>query len=1570
MSSHLWKAYYEDDVDTFRQLLETSAGFHGRPQQARGGSATYGSSLGNTSVFGTSPTLTAKARKNGGFGGIGATITRGDVNWRDAHGLTLLHHAASSVTENGFGFAAALIDHPHIDLYVQDQENGWTALHRAFYFGNIAVARQIMERDAGDAVGTTTGHVKQTSGLVKVKDREGYGPLDLYAATIKDRTLRPERQGRSSADTGDSDDEGEDGILDMARGLYNLPAVDIHGDEVFTFGSNKNVSLGFGDEDDRQFPERITLRRPEHLLRRFYAESISQKESYWAAHDPASREQPIDPLTKDVAEIPWAVQTKPMIVRDVQMAKLHSAVLTTDPESNLYMCGHGQGCRLGTGDERTRFAFVCIEGGALAGKKITSVALGLNHTVALSDQGEIYSWGSNGYGQLGFALPKTPSSDEEPVCPSPRQIFGPLKREMIHGIAASRIHSVAHTSSSLYTFGKNEGQLGMVDSDARSLEMQTTPRKVAASLFGSPIATVTAIDKATVCLLESREVWVFANYGRTKVQFPLEGFSNYFLRKSFLVTSYDNAPNQITKITGSGDSICALSSRGEVFTMPINQNYENQASASTTNPRKIKNAITTPQRIWDLKKNNMAARDVGVDADGSIILTTEEGSVWKRSRRAKIKDASASGTGEYKAKDYKFSRISGLTRVLAVRASGYGAYAAVRRDCDVTKTQIVVDPLSLWKDLFPLLSLTHLRNGSYAEADEMRPRFWQNHRKVDEIKELKKVLMQAKDIEAELSELADSCFSDSTQRYDAVLATTTSDIVIPVHRFVLTGRSRVLRRGFRDLCELTTFTISDLCVTEFDSNGRTVIKFQGLDILTIVDLALYLYTDEMIEYWHLTRNASSMAFRYRQIRTELMKVAAKLELTKLESAVRQMVPATPCLGMDFELAVADPAYFYDGDVIVQLEDEEVRLHSALACARCPFFESLFVGRAGGRWLADRQNEKAVHVDLTETTAKTFQLVLRYLYCDSGAEIFDDIVSTDLDEFLDNVMDVLAAANELMLDRLSQICQSVIGRYVDVRNVCSLLNAVSPSAVHEFKDACLEYLCLSLESLLQGHHLNELEEDLLHELDEVVRENQLACMPFAKSGRADRLLHERYPDLAAVIERNRQTKIDAVTLRSRHQDVDNFAPGSLGDETAMSPALQKARRRPSANTPRSDGKPNLKSKASSKDMMFSMDEEYDSGVYGIMSSPSIRPAQSPKIGGPSLSSTPQEEWYDSRGRPLASPKLGPQQSLTPGVGTPKTSKSPQIDERTPDSSGRPWGIKPLPGAKTDLKEMLSQAAKPKTSSLSQGLASSQASSTKPSDSFGLPAPKLSQKERKKMMQTQQASSSSLQTPSPSSELLRPNSGKAPSPWQTVSATKVPALKDALEDETAKPPPNTRTTSTPHLTMRQTIANHKAPPKQQQQPIISPSGQKPMPQRTTSGSKSTQNPSPPSQRSTSLPQAQSSNSKPIPQSIRHTLQAEPNLQLSMQDILAMQQMEKDVIKEAVAPRDLQDIQAEQEFQEWWDKEAARMQEAENSRSGNAPKGPKKRGRGGGKGARGGKKVEAGGREKGEGEGTRRV
>ena len=181
---------------------------------------------------------------------------------------------------------------------------------------------------------------------------------------------------------------------------------------------------------------------------------------------------------------------------------------------------------------------------------------------------------------------------------------------------------------------------------------------------------------------------------------------------------------------------------------------------------------------------------------------------------------------------------------------------------------------------------------------------------------------------------------------------------------------------------------------------------------------------------NFTRQSPKMAFRYRQIRSELMKTASLLKMSPLESAVRLMREPERQLDRDMGLAIRDAAFFEDGDCIVDLDGSEVGAHSALLCQRCPFFEGLFNGRAAGQWLAGRRQDdlSTVRIDLKHIDPETFRLVLRYLYADIGSELFDDVVSRDIDEFSELVMDVMAVANELMLDRLSQICQKVIGRF--------------------------------------------------------------------------------------------------------------------------------------------------------------------------------------------------------------------------------------------------------------------------------------------------------------------------------------------------------------------------------------------------------------------------------------------------------------------------------------------------------------------------------------------------------------
>lgn len=1082
MSSKLWQCFLEDDVESFKRFL---AGATYSNSRGTGGGGLNPSStalkVGSPGAsLASSPGPALRGRRN--LGTLSSSplhdkqhhhtppnpnsaiiLTRADVNAKDRYGRTLLHLAASSQRDSAYDFAAALLEIPFIDIYSQDSESGWTALHRALYAGNAAISHALMARDISDSLNFNKfgGPHHPSGGLITIKDKEGNSPFDVFGATILPRDINQDSHGLDTESDDDTASNSSSVPLDADQYTAKTsvkPQVSLDGDEVFTFGSNKNLNLGLGDEGDRQFPERVLLKRPTHLLHRFNRErQVARVARNGLDGENGKRDDEFENNDNNTTELPIMIKSRPIVYQDIFMSKLHTGIITNDPESNLFMCGFGPGGRLGTGDEATRFNFVCIESGGLAGKRVVALALGQDHSIAISEQGEVFTWGSNKYGQLGYSLPKTSRKDDVPIQTTPRQIFNPFKKDVIVGAAASSIHSVVFTHTGLYTFGKNEGQLGLIDADARSLESLTVPRKVGASLFSSPIAMVSAIDRATTCLLENHEVWVFTHYGYSKLMFPLDGTSS-FIRDSFLSTRYGSVTNHISKITTGGNTISALSSFGEVYSVDVTQRADTSSTAaSTTNPAKIRNSLPQPARVWSVKKPHMAARDVDVGQDGSIIICTESGSAWRKEKRAKLKDNAAAQkkAGEQRIiKDYKFVRIPGLSRVVAVRSNAFGAYAVVQRGCDVAKEQIVVDDPTIWRDLLPLLAFRE----PFAWRDEgTLVRDYQDgtlclnrHEGFHSLSHL--------DIESKvrnLSEEKHGLYGERSGSGSIVwLSNTTSDVRIPVHEFVISGRSSVLRYGLSEFRKSYYFSLPDLLSIEYDKNGDIQIHFTDIDFLSVFNLALYIYTDQIYDVWNLVRRNPKSATYYRQIRTEVIKISTQLDLRGLEKAARMMVSPVRSLHLDMERAFQDPTFFESSDVVIELDNTEVEAHSQVLYQRCPFFEGLFHGRAAGRWLSSRRElaseSNVIHVDLKHIDPNVFGFVLRHMYADTDDdELFEDVRADNLDDFVDLVIDVMAVANELMIDRLALICQKLLGKFGmfythQERLLCPFIN-VNPSS---------------------------------------------------------------------------------------------------------------------------------------------------------------------------------------------------------------------------------------------------------------------------------------------------------------------------------------------------------------------------------------------------------------------------------------------------------------------------------------------------------------------------------------------
>jgi hypothetical protein len=471
-------------------------------------------------------------------------------------------------------------------------------------------------------------------------------------------------------------------------------------------------------------------------------------------------------------------------------------------------------------------------------------------------------------------------------------------------------------------------------------------------------------------------------------------------------------------------------------------------------------------------------------------------------------------------------------------------------------------------------------------------------------------------------------------------------------------------------------------------------------------------------------------------------------------------------------------------------------------------------------------------------------------------------------------------------------------------------------------------------------LDELDEDLLLELNQVAHENQLAYLPFARSGRAEALLFDRYPELAERIERGKRAKVDAIMLSNKYAEGDSlstsFRAQSL-EEVAASPLRQRNKRRASKETKSPALTPALKGKASTQDLMFEMSEGDDDDEDNVTKK--IKP---PRFTEQSRDEQVVETPVGSLETPWANIRRPSQLSphtFAKGDDIPLKSVSPlpppAIKETRP--SGQPWGATSLAGAKLDLKDIMAQDSSATPSNLSLGLSRGE------SERIAKAAhAKLSQKERKRLAQAQQ-----LGTPLEKPQPVPPTV----SPWQATAHRKssTPVVAPAAQPSPKPSSQPSRASSTPQLTMRQTVSNKGSASKQKDKRTASQSAQ------GASGTAS------PSTRPAANDRGMSVSTDPIPtpRSVRHIPLPQhsltsPSQHLSMMEILSLQEAEKTSIREAAAKRSLQEIQQEQEFQQWWDQESRRLieEEEQTKRLVNQHARAAARERGKGRGGKGGK------------------
>lgn len=171
--------------------------------------------------------------------------------------------------------------------------------------------------------------------------------------------------------------------------------------DVFSFGRNQNGQLGSGCQLDSMIPQKIT--------------SLAGQK-----------------------------------VTHVGCGAEHTVCSTA--EGKVYAWGWGRYGNLGLGDCKDRDTPELVQG-ALAGVNIKTVACGWRHSCAVSEKGELYTFGWSKYGQLGHG-------DNE-TCEQPKKVEG-LGDKVVALVSGGWRHTmVADAEGRVYGWGWNQyGQVG------------------------------------------------------------------------------------------------------------------------------------------------------------------------------------------------------------------------------------------------------------------------------------------------------------------------------------------------------------------------------------------------------------------------------------------------------------------------------------------------------------------------------------------------------------------------------------------------------------------------------------------------------------------------------------------------------------------------------------------------------------------------------------------------------------------------------------------------------------------------------------------------------------------------------------------------------------------------------------------------------------------------------------------------------------------------------------------------------------------------------------------------------
>ncbi|KAF0719156.1 Aste57867_1246 [Aphanomyces stellatus] len=277
-------------------------------------------------------------------------------------------------------------------------------------------------------------------------------------------------------------------IKQVTCGSYHTAAVTTSGD-LYTWGGGMYGKLGHGNEVGHSVPFLVeTLsnlkvnqvacgsRHTVVLLQNSDVYTWGDKENGVSGQGDTDGHQ----------YLPCAVEElKNKGIKQIAACGFHTAALSDKGE--LFTFGEGKFGRLGHNSERNQIVARVVE--TLAGNPIRQVACGGFHTAAVTESGEIYTWGGGEHGQLGHG---------DKVNKTIPSLVEKLRDKTVVEITCGWSHTVALTNNGeVYTWGNGDhGKLGHND------QLKVTLPKQVDGLHGKRVVAVASYNEHTVALVD------------------------------------------------------------------------------------------------------------------------------------------------------------------------------------------------------------------------------------------------------------------------------------------------------------------------------------------------------------------------------------------------------------------------------------------------------------------------------------------------------------------------------------------------------------------------------------------------------------------------------------------------------------------------------------------------------------------------------------------------------------------------------------------------------------------------------------------------------------------------------------------------------------------------------------------------------------------------------------------------------------------------------------------------------------------------------------------------------------